>query len=265
MNQVLGLINLSLVPLRAKASDTSEMTSQLLFGDCLEILDRTDKWVYVRTFFDDYEGWIDHKQFIEIDADTCTQFNNSQSILGLSILHPILNLHTNEIIHVVAGSSLPDVSDGKFQINNVQYQLQSSVVKPDQKKIASEVIASAKFYLNAPYLWGGRSPFGIDCSGFTQLVFKQFGFPLKRDTYLQAEQGTLVNFLEEAKAGDLAFFDNDSGRIIHVGIMVNNSQIIHASGKVRIDSMDNQGIFNEEQKCYTHKLRIVKRMTDNES
>lgn len=260
MNQVLGLINLSLVPLRAKASDTSEMTSQLLFGDCLEILEKTDKWAYIRTFFDDYEGWIDQKQFIEIDADTFTRFNNSKSILGLSIQHPIINLHTSETLNAVAGSSLPDASDGKFQINDIQYQIQSSVAKSDPKKFAPEVIATAKFYLNTPYLWGGRSPFGIDCSGFTQLVFKQFNFRLERDTYLQAEQGTLVNFLEETKAGDLAFFDNENGRIIHVGIMINNTQIIHASGKVRIDPIDNQGIFNEEQKRYTHKLRIVKRI-----
>ncbi len=264
MNQVLGLINLSLVPLRAKASDASEMTSQLLFGDCLEILDKTDKWAYVRTFFDAYEGWIDYKQFIQIDADTFTKFNSSKSVLGLSIQHPIINLSTRETIYLVAGSSLPDIREGEFQINDTRYQLQSSIISPNPQKFASEIIATAKFYLNSPYLWGGRSPFGIDCSGFSQLVFKQFGFRLKRDTYLQAEQGVSINFLEEAKAGDLVFFDNEHGRINHVGIMMNSAQIIHASGKVRIDSIDSQGIFNEELKRHTHKLRIIKRMLDSE-
>jgi hypothetical protein len=263
MNQVLGLINLSLVPLRAKAADASEMTSQLLFGDCFEILERTDKWVYIRTSFDHYEGWIDQKQFIEIDADTFTKFNHSNSILGCSIPHSIMNLSTNEILHLVAGSSIPDTTNGQFQLNTVHYQVQGQIVKPDPQKFASEVIATAKFYLNTPYLWGGRSPFGIDCSGFTQLVFKQFNFHLKRDAYFQAKQGVLVNFLGEANAGDLAFFDNEQGKITHVGIMINNTQIIHASGKVRIDLIDNQGIFNEELKRHTHKLRIIKRMLGN--
>jgi cell wall-associated NlpC family hydrolase len=118
----------------------------------------------------------------------------------------------------------------------------------------------AKSFLNTPYLWGGRTHYGIDCSGFTQAVFKLRGFDLKRDAWMQAEQGTVVDFLAEAKLGDLAFFNNSEGKITHVGIMLNNEQIIHASGRVKIDRIDGQGIYSEELKRYTHKLRIVKRM-----
>jgi cell wall-associated NlpC family hydrolase len=121
------------------------------------------------------------------------------------------------------------------------------------------IIENAYMYLHSPYLWGGRTPFGIDCSGFTQMVYKLAGIRLKRDASQQAEQGTLINLIDEARQGDLAFFDNEEGRIIHVGIMLPNNKIIHASGKVRIDSIDHHGIYNLETKKYTHNLRIIKR------
>jgi cell wall-associated NlpC family hydrolase len=124
-----------------------------------------------------------------------------------------------------------------------------------QKKF---LIENALIYLNAPYLWGGRSPFGIDCSGFTQLVYRLQGIKLPRDAYQQAEVGNTLSFIEESEEGDLAFFDNTEGKIIHVGIIMKNNYIIHASGKVRIDRIDQQGIFNSSLKTHTHKLRLIK-------
>ena len=115
-------------------------------------------------------------------------------------------------------------------------------------------------YLNAPYLWGGRSPFGIDCSGFTQLVFKFAGIKLQRDAYQQGGQGSIINFIEEVQPGDLAFFSNDEGAIIHVGIMLKDNRIIHSSGKVRIDKIDHFGIYNAETKKHSHLLKLIKRM-----
>jgi cell wall-associated NlpC family hydrolase len=117
----------------------------------------------------------------------------------------------------------------------------------------------AKQYLNSPYLWGGKTPWGIDCSGFTQMVFKQKNVSIKRDAFQQAEEGEAVAFLAESKMGDLAFFDNEDGKITHVGILLNNETIIHASGKVRIDQIDNYGIMDADSKKYSHKLRFIKR------
>ena len=127
-----------------------------------------------------------------------------------------------------------------------------------QKK---KLIENALMYLNAPYLWGGRSPLGIDCSGFTQMVYRLQGINLPRDAYQQAEVGTTLSFIEESDPGDLAFFDNNEGKITHVGIILEENHIIHASGKVRIDRIDQQGIFNTEIGTHTHKLRLIKSIT----
>ncbi|NTW32657.1 MAG: C40 family peptidase, partial [Bacteroidetes bacterium] len=123
-----------------------------------------------------------------------------------------------------------------------------------------KIVENAYMYLDAPYLWGGRSPFGIDCSGFVQMVYKLIGIRLPRDASQQASQGTTINFLSEAVPGDIAFFDNEDGIIVHTGIIINNGQIIHASGRVRIDNLDHEGIFQVKTKKYTHKLRLIKRI-----
>lgn len=259
MNLQFGICNLSLVPLRAEASDKSEMLNQLLFGDHFEIVDENEKWVKIRLAYDLYEGWIDKKQFIAITLEEYKALDGLNFILGVEVSHRVKNTITNQIIHLLAGSGIPKIENNRFSINNQHFEIDASLSKPSIFQFENKIVEYAEFYLNAPYLWGGRSLFGIDCSGFCQIVFKQFGIRLKRDAWQQAEQGELVNFLQETKTGDLAFFDNDEGRIIHVGIMMDNSTIIHASGKVRIDAIDSQGIYNEELRKHTHKLRVIKR------
>jgi cell wall-associated NlpC family hydrolase len=146
-----------------------------------------------------------------------------------------------------------------FSINQKRFQLLNS--NPFQAECSPQVIIkNAELLLNTPYLWGGRSVLGMDCSGFTQLVFKACGLRLYRDAYQQATQGSIIDFVEEAQAGDLAFFDNQEGSIVHTGIIMTNRQIIHASGSVRIDHLDHQGIFNSELNRYTHQLRLIKRI-----
>ena len=132
--------------------------------------------------------------------------------------------------------------------------------KTFNQKPKSDIVSTAFLYLNAPYLWGGKSPFGIDCSGFTQMVYKLCGYKLLRDAYQQSNQGDALSFIEESEPGDLAFFDNEEGKIIHVGIIMENNYIIHASGKVRIDRLDHLGIYNAEQNKHTHRLRVIKKI-----
>lgn len=259
MNETFGVCNLALVPLRAEASDKSEMTSQLLFGDLFSILVVGEKWTRIQTDYDEYEGWIDNKQYVKVNQAIFAGLKNTKSILGLEVYHQVLKTDNQVVLKVLAGSSIPQHVDGFFYLGDYRYKIEAKTIKPNRSDFLSGVKDAAQFYLGAPYLWGGRSIFGIDCSGFSQMVFKQFGIKLKRDAWQQAEQGELVGFLQEAQAGDLAFFDNDEGKITHVGIMLNNQEIIHASGTVRIDPIDNQGIYNSGLNRYTHKLRIVKR------
>lgn len=259
MNQQFGVCNLSLVPIRTEPSDRSEMCSQLLFGDHFTILESTEKWVRILTAYDEYEGWIDHKQFEKIEQAAFVALHDLNTILGLEISHRIIKTSSLEPLNLIAGSNIPGTLDNFFYLRDTRYKLECNTIKPSKDNFRSSILDAALFYLNAPYLWGGKSVFGIDCSGFTQMVFRQFGIKLKRDAYQQAEQGDLVGFLQEARAGDLAFFDNEEGRITHVGIMLDNERIIHASGRVKIDAIDNQGIYSNELNRYTHKLRIVKR------
>jgi gamma-D-glutamyl-L-lysine dipeptidyl-peptidase len=259
MNQVYGICNLSLIPLRSEPSEKSEMISQLLFGDRFQIHEVIERWARIQTSFDDYEGWIDIKQFTTINLETYNRLDNHQVILGLQVYFQAIKQSSGEVFNLVAGSCLPDYTGGQFSIKSETYSISQPAVFADPALFSDGIIAAAMFYLNSPYLWGGRSLFGIDCSGFSQIVFKQFDIKLRRDAWQQALQGETVDFLQETRAGDLAFFDNEEGRIIHVGILLNEQRIIHASGRVKIDTIDTQGIYSADLKRYTHKLRIIKR------
>jgi cell wall-associated NlpC family hydrolase len=253
-----AICNLSMIPIRSEASDRSEMVSQLLFGESVEVIDKHDSWRKIKTQYDDYIGWIDKKQVMGITDDEHTRIISRHSTVTLDIVQIVIFNQSN-IIPVVLGSTLPSYQEKKFSMGETSFSYDGNVrtfAAPEPEKL----IEHAYMYLNAPYLWGGRSPFGIDCSGYTQMVFKLCGIFLKRDSQQQAQQGRTINLLEEAKPGDLAFFDNADGKIVHVGIVLPNRKIIHASGKVHIDKLDQQGIFNEETNKYTHTLRLIKRM-----
>ena len=252
-----GICNLSIVPCRKEPSDSSEMVTQLLFGEHFEILEIQAKWSLIKIVHDGYECWVGNKQYTAIsDA-----FAESLSINNLTLSNDLLQIATNrknESFPLVLGSVLPYFRSGIFNIEKEEYSYEGETMT--FKKNRKQVIKNAFLYLNAPYLWGGRSPFGIDCSGFTQMAYKLSGLSLLRDARQQAEHGTTLSFLEESEPGDLAFFDNDEGKIIHVGIILKDNQIIHASGKVRIDTIDHYGIFNSNTQTYTHQLRLIKKM-----
>lgn len=253
------ITTMPLLPLRAEASEKAEMVSQLLFGEQIEIIEREDKWIYARNMSDNYYGWLsesavdklyitdeplENKHFTRLCATTTICFKTSSVT---RILLP-------------GGSLLPPIQNDQFQLAGEIYQLAQLEPVFAQYNPRQLVIELALQYQNAPYLWGGKSILGIDCSGFTQVVYQMAGYQIPRDASEQAQLGNNVNFLSESKIGDLAFFENDEKRIIHVGIIINSHQLIHASGSVKIEILDAHGIISSQTGKYTHKLRVVKRV-----
>ncbi len=252
-----GICNLSVIPLRMEPNDRSEMVSQVLFGEHFKVIDKSKQWRKIRLSYDKYEGWIDEKQYLEISKEYY-QLLDKATINVTSQLVNFISDKNNELIPIVLGATLPSFKDGQFKISEKEYTFDGQVTTKKGTKDA--IIKTTFLYSNAPYLWGGKTPFGIDCSGFTQMVYKINGIKLLRDASQQASQGEVLSFIEESEPGDLAFFDNKEGEIIHVGIIMANNYIIHASGKVRIDRLDQSGIFNEKLRKHTHKLRVIKKI-----
>jgi hypothetical protein len=255
-----GMCNLSVVAVRKEPSHKSEMTTQLLFGELFEITEKTNGWIRIKIVYDSYEGWVNDKQYLPLFNETFEKLHDFGSIITLDIVEVLINETKNYVIPVVLGSSLPYIVNNTFYIDDHKYSYDGNVRQVKEEVTPERIVENAYMYLNAPYMWGGRSPFGIDCSGLVQMVFKLSGIKLLRDANQQSAQGTPVNFLSEAVPGDLAFFDNEEGNIIHTGIILPDNRIIHASGRVRIDTLDHEGIFDAELKQYTHKLRIIKRI-----
>lgn len=254
-----GIAHLSLVPMRSEASDKSEMVNQLLFGETFSILERDRQWVHIQASFDQYKGWIDEKQFLSLSSNEYETLREMLPVYALETLQHVL--HISEYFPLLLGSSLPNFNGRKAQMKNRSYTYlgETTFKIRNAQADVTQVIGYAFKYLHAPYLWGGRSPFGIDCSGLTQMAFKLGNIALPRDAYQQAERGALIEDFAQIQAGDLAFFSNDSGKVIHVGIVLNNNNILHASGKVRVDKLHESGIFNVDSKKYSHKLSSIKR------
>lgn len=250
-----GICELANIPLRFEASDRSEIVSQVLFGECFEITETVKNWFKIKLNDDGYEGWIDEKQARQISEEHYSKLIKTPLVLNSDLVEYI-SAKENTLIPIPLGSSLSFLDFPEINIFSYLFEgLKTQDIKPK-----SNLVPTAFLYLNAPYLWGGKTPFGIDCSGFTQMVYKLNGHRILRDASQQATLGEPLSFIEESEPGDLAFFDNEEGKIIHVGIIMNDNYIIHASGKVRIDRLDHLGIFNSELNKHTHKLRVIKRI-----
>ena len=252
------MVRLSLVPMRGEPSDAAEMTSQLLFGEHYHVLEVSDDdgWLRIQNAFDAYEGWIDKKQHHAISEAYFNQIDESEYKICTDLIEKIL--FNQQLSYVTCGAILPLLNNPIFKDEeNVAFNGSSKSLH--QKFEAPALVALAKSYLNAPYLWGGRSPFGVDCSGFTQVIFRVAGYRLPRDSSQQILKGTEVS-LEDSQAGDLAFFTNKEGKMNHVGLILDNEEIVHASGKVRIDRLDGKGILNVKKNTYSHHLFKIKRV-----
>jgi hypothetical protein len=254
-----GICRLGLVPVRAGASDKAELVNQLLFGEHYTVSSQSEdsKWLYITIEFDKYTGWMDAKQHTEISDEYFDHLNSTEFKIATDITSTIL--YKKRLLQIVIGSVLPISSSELFEVSD-KFAFNGASKNIGQKKGFEYLKQISKCFMNAPYLWGGKSPFGIDCSGLTQQLFKLCGYRLKRDASQQFLQGEQVQSLSDAKAGDLAFFRSESGSISHVGIVMEDSNILHASGYVRLDKFDEKGIYNMANSTYTHKLESLKRI-----
>jgi hypothetical protein len=250
-------INLNpVLPLRREPAEQSEMLTQLLFGEHFTVLEETEKWLKIQNSADAYEGWIDRKMMTGLDSGQFDRLESAQSAFLVKNIFLECADANGETMILPAGGKL-----FFFDKKGRRFGFLGDTIKIFLEKLPSEektIAETAQMFLNAPYLWGGKTIFGIDCSGLVQLVFSLFDISLPRDAYQQAECGEAVNSLQETQENDLAFFANENGKITHVGILLDNERIIHASGKVRIDKIDEKGIFLNEK--YTHKLHSIRRL-----
>lgn len=256
----IGICQLTLIPVRGEASERSEMVTQLLFGETVDVLENSGSWSFIHTHFDNYKGWVTSKMLTKLSENEYDIYISSTKVYLKEVICRISAADPAFGMYLAGGSTL-------YEKDNQLITGHRTLVLDHNTKLyrlgdVVDIVETAYKFLNVPYLWGGRSALGIDCSGFTQIVFKMNGLVLPRDAYQQAEMGKTIHSVEHTKPGDLAFFENDKGRITHTGIVLENNEIIHASGKVRIDKLDQQGIFNVDFQEYSHKLSNIKRILD---
>lgn len=244
---------LSIVPVRREPDDRSEQVTQWLFGETAEVLEVQAQWALLRFIHDGYQGWVDNKQI-------------RHTTVGLEekpvrSLEQFVHINTAQGVMVVPfGAVLPAYQNGRFTLGTEQLSFPGRTTAQTNGTPIMRILALKEQWMNTPYLWGGRSPFGVDCSGLTQMLFLAAGTNLPRDASQQVRLGKEVPSLERSTSGDLAFFHNEQGRVIHVGIVLEHQRILHASGKVRIDDLDQTGIRHREKGIHTHRLHSIKRL-----
>jgi hypothetical protein len=255
-----GIILLPLVALRSSADEEAELDTQLLYGEVLTILEEKERWLYVQNFSDSQRGWVDIKTITAISAEDFEKFAQTSEC---KVYRPLLECgcyQSKEKVLLPGGSIIHD-------LRNITLLGSEKIYHPDPIEIIYPKEASGKLvleialqYLNAPYLWGGKSIMGIDCSGLVQIACSVAGIRLPRFSAAQAQTGETVHFLTDARTGDLAFFGKESEKITHVGILLNNELILHASGWVKIEKIDSEGIISKVSGKHTHNLRVIKRI-----
>jgi hypothetical protein len=251
--------NVARMPLRSEPTHRAEMVNEVLFGERAEVLEISNNdWARIRCEWDGYEGWCKVGQLAFLSRRDYRKMPKY-----------IVARHGDRLVFEEGELSLPLGSE-LYGLKGARLFLLNQIVKFKGKKktikdltIDGDKLKAAAFqYLHTPYLWGGRTVAGIDCSGLTQMAFKQCGVAIPRDASQQANEGEAIDFLQHAHCGDLAFFDNEEGKITHVGILLDSQTIIHAtdtSGRVVVDRIDQGGIISILLKRRTHNLRMVKR------
>jgi gamma-D-glutamyl-L-lysine dipeptidyl-peptidase len=251
-----AVISVAAAPLRKKPNHKREMVSQLLFGEAVALINNRGKnWIKIRGLHDVYEGWLTKNHFNVIDEH---QARVACPFVSTELLSPVvINERT---LNIPVGSTLYNLENGNGNFGDIKFSFSGPSIDRFQQRPSPELLS--KFtspWMNVPYMWGGRTPLGVDCSGFVQITYKMMGIDLPRDAWQQAQEGKAVKKLKDSATGDLVFFD-DKDEIVHVGILLNQEQIIHASGRVRIDTIDKKGIINTETNRRTHRLELIRRV-----
>lgn len=250
-----GLTNVPVAPVRRRASHKSELVNQLLYGEAVAIQKIVNKWCWVKSMKDGYSGWVTQSQ-LQLTQAKPAGYDAFVTGAPLTVLQP----WDGSLLQLPMGSFLPGYNKRKRAFENGMQLITGEILERNRQRFSEKKAAViAKRLLHAPYLWGGKTVMGVDCSGFVQIVFRLMSIDLPRDAWQQAEKGKRVPSLTAAKPGDLAFFD-DKEEIVHVGMLLNNQYIIHASGKVRVDPFTANGIVPSETGKLTHRLRLIKRI-----
>ncbi len=250
-----AVVTVPAAPVRRKPSHRKEMVSQLLFGESVKVLATKDQlWVKIRSLHDNYEGWMTNTMLQPVEEEIA----KTKSAFATTELLSIISVGEKKL-HIPVGSSLPFFESGKGKLGEMEYNFNGQYCKTNEQQPGAEIVRQLTFpWLNAPYMWGGRSPLGVDCSGFVQVIFKLMGIDLPRDAWQQAQKGNAIRKFTNSQTGDLAFFDNKED-IVHVGILLGDGQIIHSSGKVRIDQVDKKSIINDQPGSGKIRLRAIRR------
>lgn len=269
-----GICNLPLIPIRSEPSERSEMISQVLFGELLEVIETVDTWSRIRLLSDNYTGWCTLKMLQLLPDDVFEKYRQEKPSLTQAVLSPCFKLGDDQPqLFLPAGSRLYflEQDSGRFpvvqsttadvsKLEKSTWSIHPALIAQNDQQQDDDILSTASLFTNAPYLWGGKSILGIDCSGFVQVVFSIHGYSLPRDARDQEMCGEAVSDISQSEPGDLAFFANAEGKVVHVGLLMKGQSILHASGSVHIDRVDSTGIYSDSLGKYTHQLHSIKRI-----
>ena len=255
-----GIVYQGYVPVRREPSETSEMVSQVLFGEEFRILNSNGKWLQISLYFDGIEGWVTKDGVDTIEPENMPENESDRGYRMVS--HPCIivqDLKLDRQLILPAGSIWPKTGGNALTLGRHEFGLLSEegLITPGPHMDPEEI---GKGLISLPHLWGGRSGFGFDGPGLVQMLCRMMGLQLPRQCNQQAGLGTTVNFMHEIRKGDLAYFDNEEAELVHAGMVLDGGRVLHCSTNVRIDRLDHHGIYSIEKEAYTYKLRVIKRL-----